>query len=54
MVGERRALSTLARISSHFRCSGDGLFGRKLVFRGVCFQLFKIKGQLIDQTYRAL
>jgi hypothetical protein len=54
MVGEGIALGTLARKSGDRRRSGDGLFGRKLIFRGAGVQFFEGERQLIDQPRRAL
>ena len=54
MIGERIALRALARKSGDRRRPGDGLFRRKLVFRGAGFQLFEGERQLIDQPRRAL
>ena len=53
MVGEGIAFAARARKSAHSRRPGDGFFGRKLVFGGAGFQLFKRKRQLVDQPRRA-
>ena len=53
MIGEGIAFGSRARKSANSRRPGDGFFGRKLVFGGAGFQLFKRKRQLVDQARRA-
>ena len=53
MIGEGIAFGARARKSANSRRPGDGFFGRKLVFGGAGFQLFKRKRQLVDQPRRA-
>src|ERR1700719_3105925 len=50
MIGERIALGTRARKSTHNRRPGDGFLGRQLVFGGAGFQLFERKRLLADET----
>ena len=53
MIGEGIAFGARARKSANSRRPGDSFFGRKLVFGGAGFQLFKRKRQLVDQARRA-